>query len=283
MPIRRATTVFGINGPETQRADYSNRAYTRRFTGTSAACAYVSGVVALMLEANPRLSWMDVQHILIRTARNHLDPLAYALDPTATPGVLNALDGLDIADPQDVVPLDRDWRKNGAHVWFNHKYGAGLVDARRAVDSALLGVLIPRATRPPSVDAFTSTTYEIANPLPTAPAGTPGTVTEIPFTPLAPADFAITHVTGTVRQDRRPPAIGGLGITLVSPSGMESILLEPRIDFTDELANWEFNSLRYWGEDGKGTWRLRITDYAAQRVGHQSAARALASPPLGSP
>ena len=252
--------VFGINGPDTQ-GDYSNRAYTRLFTGTSAACAYVSGVVALMLEANPRLSWMDVQHILIRTARNHLDPLAYALDPTATPGVLNALDGLDIADPEDVVPLDHDWRKNGAHVWFNHKYGAGLVDARRAVDSALLGILIPAQLDHQRVDSFTSTTYDIANPLPTAPAGTPGTVTEIPFSPLAPTDYAITHV--TVRFDKiETTAIGGLGITLVSPSGMESTLLEPRIDFADELANWEFNSLRYWGEDGKGTWRLRIADYA---------------------
>lgn len=43
--------------------------YTSRFNGTSAAAPMVSGVVALMLEANPNLSWRDVQEILVRSAR----------------------------------------------------------------------------------------------------------------------------------------------------------------------------------------------------------------------
>ena len=37
------------------------------YTGTSASASLVSGVVALMLEANPNLGWRDVQDILIRT------------------------------------------------------------------------------------------------------------------------------------------------------------------------------------------------------------------------
>lgn len=43
--------------------------YTSRFNGTSAAAPMVSGVVALMLEANPNLTWRDVQEILVRSAR----------------------------------------------------------------------------------------------------------------------------------------------------------------------------------------------------------------------
>ena len=42
--------------------------YTSRFNGTSAATPMVSGVIALMLEANPNLTYRDVQEILVRSA-----------------------------------------------------------------------------------------------------------------------------------------------------------------------------------------------------------------------
>jgi subtilisin family serine protease len=45
--------------------------YMSRFGGTSASTPMVSGVVALMLQANPELSWRDVQEILIRSARQN--------------------------------------------------------------------------------------------------------------------------------------------------------------------------------------------------------------------
>ena len=45
--------------------------YTSRFNGTSASAPMVSGVIALMLEANPNLSWRDVQEILVRSARQN--------------------------------------------------------------------------------------------------------------------------------------------------------------------------------------------------------------------
>jgi hypothetical protein len=49
--------------------------FTSRFNGTSAAAPLVSGVIALMLEANPDLTWRDVQEILVRSARQNA-PLA---------------------------------------------------------------------------------------------------------------------------------------------------------------------------------------------------------------
>lgn len=79
--------------------------YTSIFGGTSSASPLASGVIALMLEANPNLSWRDVQHILVETATQN-------------------------------DPSDSDWTKNGAGRLVNHKYGFGAIDASAAVDAA---------------------------------------------------------------------------------------------------------------------------------------------------
>ncbi len=95
----------GYNDGTAAPKDMIDANYTQRFGGTSAAAPMVTGVVALMLEANPGLSWRDVKVILALTAkRNHQD--------------------------------DPDWQRNGAGVWVNHNYGFGLVQARGAVDLA---------------------------------------------------------------------------------------------------------------------------------------------------
>ncbi len=47
--------------------------YTSQFNGTSASAPMVSGVIALMLEANPNLDWRDVQEILVRSARQNAE------------------------------------------------------------------------------------------------------------------------------------------------------------------------------------------------------------------
>ncbi|MGJ3246044.1 MAG: S8 family peptidase [Elainellaceae cyanobacterium] len=80
--------------------------YTNEFGGTSSSAPLVSGVVALMLEVNPTLTWRDVQHILVETAK--------------------------LTDP-----LDLDWTTNGAGHEINHQYGFGAVDAAAAVDAAI--------------------------------------------------------------------------------------------------------------------------------------------------
>lgn len=80
--------------------------YTNSFGGTSSATPAVAGVIALMLEANPNLTYRDVQHILANTARHN--------------------------DAGDI-----DWTTNGAGHLVNHKYGFGAVDAQAAVNAAL--------------------------------------------------------------------------------------------------------------------------------------------------
>ena len=87
--------------------------YTRRFGGTSGAAPVVTGVVGLMLSANPALSATEVRNILMATADQDLDP---TLDLVGDPN-LQGLSGAFSA---------------GRSLWF----GAGKVNAFRAVSRA---------------------------------------------------------------------------------------------------------------------------------------------------
>lgn len=75
-----APIAEGYNAPTDQNGQESNdtfydrfadQSYTSQFGGTSASAGIVSGVIALMLEANPNLSYRDVQNILVRASRQN--------------------------------------------------------------------------------------------------------------------------------------------------------------------------------------------------------------------
>ena len=93
------TDVTGANGYNPE-GDYNDS-----FGGTSSAAPLVSGVVALMLDTNPNLTWRDVQHILVETAVQN-------------------------------DPSDPNWTVNNAGHDINYKYGFGAVDADAAVTMA---------------------------------------------------------------------------------------------------------------------------------------------------
>ena len=93
--------------------------YTIHATGTSYSTSMVSGIVALMRQANRNLGWRDVKVILADSARK--------------------------TDPDD-----KGWGQSGMkygsfdkHYHFNHLYGFGLVDAKAAVDLAKEWVNLP--------------------------------------------------------------------------------------------------------------------------------------------
>ncbi|WP_134188229.1 S8 family serine peptidase [Methylosinus sp. sav-2] len=76
--------------------------------GTSFATPIVSGVVALMLEANPNLGYRDVQDILAYSARK-------------------------VNDPATSWQINRATNWNGGGLHYSRDYGFGEVDARAAV------------------------------------------------------------------------------------------------------------------------------------------------------
>eukprot|EP00301_Raphidiophrys_heterophryoidea_P006337 c12564_g1_i3.p1 GENE.c12564_g1_i3~~c12564_g1_i3.p1 ORF type:complete len:1536 (+),score=430.03 c12564_g1_i3:367-4608(+) len=86
-------------------AGYTDSSCTNTFGGTSSATPLVAGVVALILEANPLLSWRDVKHVL-KVSATRTDPVSGG------------------------------WVQNGGGVWVSHSYGFGVVNAGRAVELA---------------------------------------------------------------------------------------------------------------------------------------------------
>ncbi|RMC00970.1 hypothetical protein DUI87_22657 [Hirundo rustica rustica] len=78
---------------------------TDKHTGTSASAPLAAGMVALALEANPGLTWRDLQHLIIRASK---------------PAHLQA----------------EDWAENGVGRRVSHYYGYGLLDAGLLVQAA---------------------------------------------------------------------------------------------------------------------------------------------------
>lgn len=98
-------------GTQADRADYTVFA-----GGTSAAAPMVSGVVALMLQANPALTWRDVRWLLARTARSaDLSPEqaepspmnAHGFHPRVGFGRVHAADAVTAARGFAGLPLER--------------------------------------------------------------------------------------------------------------------------------------------------------------------------------
>ena len=104
---------------------YAHDIYTDTFGGTSAATPMVSGVVALMRQVNPSLSWRDVKLILANSARQN--------------------DLTDDGWMQGAVKYGLSSDDADAQYHFNHKYGFGVVNAEKAVEMAEGWINLPAA------------------------------------------------------------------------------------------------------------------------------------------
>lgn len=220
-----------------------NQDTTGGFSGTSGSAPIVSGVAALILEANPDLGYRDVQQIFALSTQ------------------YNDSGGAS-------------WQYNGAENWngggmhFSHDHGYGLVDAHAAVRLA-------ETWDQQNTWSNLETHAQSSFPVTSIPDGS-GTVSPIAGTAITDT---ITISSGnaleieTVEVLINIPdhdALSDLTIELTSPDGTVSTLFEMNLDtdpftgdpiwITDTALNYSFMTNAHRGESSEGVWTLTVYD-----------------------
>ncbi|BES94802.1 proprotein convertase subtilisin kexin type [Nesidiocoris tenuis] len=198
---------------------------TTEFGGTSAATPLASGVIALALQANPELTWRDVQHLIVWTS--------------------------------EVAPLGRNpgWIRNGKQFWVSPDFGFGLLNAHSLVTAARNFKTVPKiGVCKVKVQLLGNTTLTSRGTLDIkfATTGCKGSRSEVRF-------LEHVQVAALIPCSQR----GALRLTLTSPSGTRSTLLEER---SSDRANdgalvkndWTMDSVHFWGEDPTGIWTFTV-------------------------
>ena len=213
----------GVGATELSDADY-----TRCMNGTSAAVPSVSGVMALMLQANPALGWRDARAALAQSARQ--------TDPT-----------------------DASWKTNGAGRRISEVYGFGAVDAKAAVDAARGWVNLP----PQKV--YRSPTQAVNLPIPdNAPTGVSSTLT-VAGSNVAKIEWvdlvfnAASHpYSGDLRIVLTSPS--GTELVLADTHFCDSRCAP--------YNGWRFGIAHLLDEAADGVWKISVKDGAADDVGN---------------
>ncbi len=204
-------------------------AYRSDFSGSSASAPMVSGVVALMLAANPELTWRDVRLILAQSARRN-DPLDPGWVDSAFGPAYNSQYGFGVADAQAAVAMARGWVSVGGSSTLR-RCGPYERNPNLALPDANGATLSPREDAV-AVDAGCA-------------------VTRIEYVQI---EFTASHAYS-----------GDLRIRLISPNALTSELADERVcdgdgDACGSFDGWRFGSVRHMNEPAAGTWRLQVTD-----------------------
>jgi subtilisin family serine protease len=210
--------------------------YTNISNGTSSAAPMVSGVIALMLEANADLNWREVKHILATEA--------VQVDASFS---ASAIGGIDYVG----------WVTNAAGFKFHPWYGFGAVDATAAVNSA--ASFTAGSLGSESVTSWNDSSSE-SETIPDLTIFTRN-ITES-------GSGTIEHVKVRIAFGHSLP--NTLGFRLQSPSGTVSTLLPPltAIQNNPTTAEWVYlPSNAFYGETKEGVWKLVIIDHFSGTTG----------------
>lgn len=216
--------------------------YTSTFNGTSSAAPVISGVIALILEANPELTWRDVKHILASTADQ--------VDSSVGTRSLKINGVSYVAEP--------DWLTNSAGYQFHNYFGFGKVDVANAVAAAKTYV-------PNSLGIFnTGSWISSGNVNLTIPDNNAGGVSD---TKVLSESKIIEAV--QIKVNLTHTYTGHLAIELTSPSGTKSILFSPLNGFgtSNDLSDMVLLSNAFYGESTSGNWTIKVIDALSGETG----------------
>ena len=212
--------------------------YTSIFNGTSSATPMVSGSVAVLLDANPNLTWRDVKYILAKTARK-VDPQK---GDSSHPSPNRDLSG---------HVYMQGWITNNANFNFHNWYGFGAIDLDRAVQLA-------QNYTPPwsSSDNFQESQWtsrtKLALSIPDQSA------TGVSDSVAVGTNFTIEAVQIHVKITH--PYVGDLGIELTSPENTKSILMHINSNILEVNINNLLSSNAFYMEGSRGNWTLKVID-----------------------
>jgi subtilisin-like proprotein convertase family protein len=216
----------GFNtGAETDETADIN--YTQCMDGTSAAVPSVSGVAALVLQANPGLDWRDVRGVLAQSARRN-------------------------------DPGNPSWKTNGAGRRFSDAYGFGMADAAAAVGLARTWTRLPAQVR------FGSPSQAVNQAIPdNNPTGVASTLTVAGsgISRLEWVDLSFSAADHPYSGDLRVVLTSPSGTEQVlaeqhSCSGR-----------CTPYSSWRFGIAHYLDEPADGVWKISVQDLAAVDTG----------------
>ncbi|GFQ93427.1 hypothetical protein TNCT_344021 [Trichonephila clavata] len=239
-----ATTYSsGSNGERQIITTDLHHGCTSSHTGTSASAPLAAGICALALEANKQLSWRDMQHIVVRTARK---ANLHAKDWGRNGVGRNDMQHIGVQAAGNDNYRDPKWATNGVGRNVSHSFGYGLMDA---------GAMVRLAKRwnPAPVQKLCEIRSNQADKLIPAKSHV-----ELSLYVRCEHVRFLEHVQAklTLTASRR----GDIHIYLTSPMGTRSTLLAQRpIDGSRAgFQAWPFMTVHTWGENPDGVWKLEV-------------------------
>jgi len=192
---------------------------TASHTGTSASAPMAAAIIALVLQANPKLSWRDVQHIT----------------------VINCHKG-NMGDSSD-------WRVNGLGRSYSHNFGYGLMDATG---------MVKMASNWKSVGEQVITSMEARNLPLSIPAKSKKT-SEIVVTAAGRGQVRfLEHVQAYVTIDAIKRGDLSIYLISPQGTKSQLLTSRSKDTSSRGFKDWPFLTVFCWGEDSKGTWTLEV-------------------------
>ncbi|KAL1137836.1 hypothetical protein AAG570_009532 [Ranatra chinensis] len=194
---------------------------TTQHTGTSASAPLAAGMVALALEANPELTWRDVQHIVVMAAKS--------------------------------APLEKEagWTTNGANRKVSHKFGFGLMDGEAMVTLAEQWRTVPQQ--------LVYKTQEIVEEKYLGSGQ--GSLLTVKTNVTGRMDLRyLEQVQCKISLSLQPRGHLKLELVSAQGTRSTLLNQRPRDTLAANFEDWPFLTVHYWGENPLGEWTLIVTN-----------------------